>query len=56
MTQSVEKDAPETFTREDVARAWDEGFRDAVKWNGAPMVRNPYRVIPPESTAPSEPE
>ena len=40
----------QTYTREDMARAWDEGHEDGAAWarlnavldGGAPSIPNPY--------------
>lgn len=47
---SAENDAP-AYTREDMARAWEEGYqaRKGEGWQ-SPGADNPYYVIPPEGT------
>ena len=47
MSDTAENDAP-TYSREDMARAWDKGFREgAIAAKGLDALDNPYLVIPP---------
>lgn len=49
--ESEAKMTERTYTREDMARAWDEGHEDGAAWarlntvldGGAPGITNPYR-------------